>query len=61
MKEYFKFSCLPLIDFLELSRRTSSEAKTSLIRGEGHNQIFELSFWHPGGTTAHKNKALSEN
>ena len=30
-------------------------------RGAGYNQIFELSFWHPGGTTAHKNKTLSEN
>ena len=30
-------------------------------RGEGYNQIYELSFWHPGGTTDHKNKTLSEN
>ena len=33
----------------------------AIIRGEGYNYIFELSFWHPGGTSAHKNKTLSEN
>ena len=29
-----------------------------LGRGVGYNQILELSFWHPGGTSAHKNKVL---
>ena len=28
------------------------------IRGEGQNSIYELGFWHPGGTSTHKNKAL---
>ena len=32
-----------------------------IIRGEGYNQIFKLSFWHLGGTSAHKNKTLREN
>ena len=31
------------------------------MRGVGYTYIFELSFWHPDGTSAHKNKTFSEN
>ena len=46
------------LEQINLKKKAKNELKD---RGVGYNKIFELKFWHPGGTSAHKNKTLSEN